>query len=243
MDIIINGLPLDEDAIAREMQYHPAENLETARAEAAKALVIRTLLIQQARTDGFRQEDDDAIEALLEKNIAVDEPDKDRCMAAYENHRERYRAPDLFEASHILLPAQPDDQEQLEKAKSQANDCLKTLQEKPAQFAKLAGEHSACSSAENGGSLGQFSTGDTVDEFETFLYNLEPGQLCPVAVQTRFGFHVLRLDYREYGRELPFESALESVRDDLLSQDWRAEAAGYVKKLVEKANILGIDMA
>lgn len=243
LDIVINGLVLEPDAIARELQYHPAEDMESAQRDATKALVVRTLLLQQARSDGLRQDDDDAIEALLEQHIAVDEPDQERCAAIFEKHRDRYRAPDLFEASHILFPAMPDDHEQVEEAKAKAEKYLKVLGDHPDKFAYLAKEHSACSSSENGGSLGQISRGDTVDEFETFLYSLEPGQLCPVPVRTRFGFHILRLDHRELGRELPFEAALEAVRDDLLSRDWQAAASCYVNNLVEKATISGVDMA
>lgn len=243
MTVTINGTVLDEDAIAREIQYHPAKDLDTARSEAVKALVIRTLLLQQARNEGLCQEDDDAVEALLETHIAVDEPDEKRCLGSYKKAHDRYRAPDLFEASHILFPALPDDEDQILEAKAKAEDCVSTLQDKPDQFAKLAAEFSACSSANSGGSLGQFSTGDTVDEFETFLYNLEPGQLCPVPVHTRFGYHVLRLDHREIGRELPFEAASDAVRDDLLSADWQMAAKAYVRKLIDKADISGINMS
>jgi len=241
--ISINGTVLDEAEIARELQYHPATDLETARREATKALVIRTLLLQQARREGLGREDDEAIEALLELHVAVSEPDDERSRACYNQARDRYRAPDLFEASHILLPALADDQEKRQEAKDRAEKCLAILQDKPDRFASLATEFSACASAQNGGSLGQISNGDTVDEFETFLYNLEPGQLCPVPVQTRFGYHVLRLDHRELGRELPYDAAKEAVRDDLLTQDWSIAASEYVKQLVADADISGINIS
>ena len=51
-------------------------------------------------------------------------------------------------------------------------------------LAELAQQLSACSSAAQGGNLGQISRGQTVPEFETFLFNLEPGQICPVPVGT-----------------------------------------------------------
>ena len=242
MTIVVNGTNLDEDAIGREIQYHPAEDLNTAKAAAEHALVVRTLLLQQARSEGFSQEDDDAIEALLEEHIAVDEPAKDRCQELFEKGRQRYRAPDLFEASHILISAQPGDTEQQAQAQAKAEEYIAVLQKKPGNFSKLAAEFSACPSSKSGGSLGQFSNGETVEEFETFLYNLEPGQLCPVPVNTKYGCHVLRLDHREIGRELPFESAFDSIRDDLLSMDWRKAASNYVKILVENADISGIKM-
>ena len=85
-------------------------------------------------------------------------------------------------------------------------------------------ELSACPSAAQGGHLGQISRGQTVPEFETFLYNLEVGQICPVPVKTRFGYHVLRLDRRIEGRQLPFEAVSDRIvtaRSSAASARWR----------------------
>lgn len=247
MNITVNGTPIDEQAVAREVQYHRAADLDTARDEAGKALVIQALLMEEAVQEGLVERgsdpsEDSAIQALLERHASVDEPSEERCRKLFAKARERYRAPDLFEATHILLAAAPDHDEDRQKAELKAKELITKLEAMPDLLAKLAAEHSDCPSKDNGGSLGQFSNGDTVEEFETFLYNLEPGQLCPVPVATRFGYHVLRLDHREEGRELPFEAAREAVRDDILSADWQRVAKTYVRSLIDKADISGINM-
>ena len=47
--VSVNGVAIARDAIAREMQHHPAPKPIAAWQQAARALVIRELLLQQAR--------------------------------------------------------------------------------------------------------------------------------------------------------------------------------------------------
>ena len=110
----------------------------------------------------------------------------------------------------------------------------------PQRFADRARELSACPSATHGGNLGQVSRGQTVPEFETFLFNLEPGQICPVPVKTRFGYHVLRLDRRIEGRQLPFEAVSEQIAAYLREHVWRRAVSQYLQLLVGQAEIRGI---
>ena len=47
--VSVNGVSIARDAIVREMQHHPADKPIAAWQQAARALVIRELLLQQAR--------------------------------------------------------------------------------------------------------------------------------------------------------------------------------------------------
>ncbi len=86
-----------------------------------------------------------------------------------------------WRASHILV----DD-------KDKAKVILEEL-EGGADFAKLALEHSSCSSAFKGGDLGWFGPGKMVLQFELATKRLkEVGALSKV-VQTQFGFHIIKL--------------------------------------------------
>ncbi len=50
--VSVNGVAIARDAIAREMQHHPAPKPIAAWQQAARALVIRELLLQEARRLG-----------------------------------------------------------------------------------------------------------------------------------------------------------------------------------------------
>ena len=47
--VSVNGVSIARDAIVREMQHHPAPKPIAAWQQAARALVIRELLLQEAR--------------------------------------------------------------------------------------------------------------------------------------------------------------------------------------------------
>ena len=79
-------------------------------------------------------------------------------------------------------------------------------------------------------------------ELETFLFNLEPGQICPVPVKTRFGYHVLRLDRRIEGRQLPFEVVGDKIAGYLREHVWRRAVSQYLQLLVGQAEIRGIEL-
>ena len=120
---------------------------------------------------------------------------------------------------------------------------LAELRERPESFAELAERISACSSAAQGGNLGQITAGQTTPEFERALKALEPGSLCAEPVATRYGFHIIRLERRVEGRELPFEAVAAQIADYLAESVRRRAIAQYVARLASRAEITGIDLA
>jgi peptidyl-prolyl cis-trans isomerase C len=252
--IAVNGVPLSPEALRQEAQNHPAASPEAAVEAAARALVVRELLLQEARRQGLKADpqadergrletDEDAlIRALLDRELAVPTADDESCRRYYEKNRGRFRAEDLFEARHILLPAAPEDVEGRARAEAQAAALILQLTSAPQRFAELAAAHSACPSREQGGHLGQLTRGQTVPEFETFLCNLEAGQLCPVPVRTRFGLHVLRLERKLVGAPLPFEAVRERIAAYLEAASWNRAVSQYLAILAAEAKITGISL-
>ena len=188
--VSVNGVAIARDAIVREMQHHPAPKPIAAWQQAARALVIRELLLQEARRarhraaaderrEGRRETDEEAmIRGLIEREVMVPEPDDATCRRYYENNRARFRSADIYEAAHILFAALPADAQAYAQARADAAAALAELREHPDRFAELAQAHSRCPSAAQGGNLGQITTGQTTPEFEQALIALEPGQLC-----------------------------------------------------------------
>ena len=246
--IRVNGRCIGEDEILREMQYHPAENVAAARHAAAEWLVIRALLLDRARALGIDPADEAAdeaaaVQAVIEREVDVPAPAEAECRRYYDNNPARFRSADLVEAAHILLAAAPDDADGRAKAEAQAAELIGRLAAAPERFGELAQAHSACDSRHNDGRLGQLSRGDTVPEMETFLFNLEEGQISPVPVKTRYGVHVVRVDKRVPGRALPYEAVAGKVADYLQEASWRRAFRQYVQLLAGDARITGFDIA
>ncbi len=258
--IAVNGTPISDEAIAREAQYHPAGSLEEALHEAAVALVVRELLLQEAAALGLGDPsleegggpaggeeslapEERIIAALLDREIALPADDEETLRRYHESNRERFRSPDLFEASHILFAAPNDQSEARTQALAAAEATLDALRRDPASFERLAKERSAdTESREHGGHLGQITRGQTTPEFEACLDSLAPGELCREPVATRYGYHLIRLDRSIRGRELTFAMARDRVAEHLGARAWAQAVHQYIRLLVGKAKIEGIEM-
>jgi len=250
----VNGIAIARDRIAREIQNHPSDSPIKAWSAAAQSLVIRELLLQEARRlgvtavplndgEGRRETEDEAsIRALIEQEVMTPAADTETCRRYYEQNRRRFRSTDIYEAAHILLPAMQSDPQAYALARETAVALIAQLQEKPELFSDLVRAYSACPSRAQGGNLGQISAGQTTPEFEQALTTLAPGTLTDEPVATRYGVHVIRLDRRIEGRELPFEMVAESIADYLTDNVRRRAIAQYIALLVSRAVIMGVDM-
>lgn len=253
--IRLNGVTLPPQMIAAEAQHHPARTPAAAFDAAARALIVRTLLLEEANRLGVvaepnwveagkRELDDEArIRKLIESEIQMTEPAALACRTFYDENPARFRTADLFEASHILFSAHPHDAEAYGAAGARAEVVIAELQQSPERFEALARELSQCDSRNGGGRLGQINPGETVPEFETALRSLEVGGITQKPVMSRFGAHIVRLDGRAAGNTLPFEYVAASIGDYLTERQWRRDVAAYVEKLIGLAQIEGIDMA
>ncbi len=253
--VSVNGVAIARDAIVREMQHHPAQKPIAAWQQAARALVVKELLLQRAKNLGImpaptsdeagrRETDEEALmRGVVEREVAVPEPDDETCRRYYERNGARFRSPDIYEAAHILFAALPSDPEAYARAQADAAGVLAALNERPASFASMAQAHSRCPSAAQGGNLGQITSGQTTPEFEQALMALAPGQLCEAPVATRYGFHIIRLDRRHEGHVLPYEMVAARIADYLRESVRRRADAQYIARLVTAAKIEGIDLA
>jgi len=237
------SIPAEE--IAVELQNHPSENPDQAWASAAEALAVKTLLLAEADRLGVNPRsikdemgrelapDDARIEALLEQEVITPKADEQTCRRYYQRHRDRFSSPDLVEASHILFAASATDNARYSEAIAQATQTIAELNQHPERFAGLAVERSACPSAVQGGILGQIGPGQTVSEFEAALFQLEPGQLGPEPVKTRYGAHVVMLGRRIAGKTLPFELVSDKIANYLEESSWRRAVAQYISILAD----------
>ncbi len=249
--ISVDSVEISDRAIELEAQNHPAEGAKDALARAAEALVVRELLLGQARrlelvvspeAAGEQAPEEVLIGALLEQEIKMPRADEPACKRYYENHLEQFKTATQYEVSHILYSASREDEAAFGVAMVKAEETIALLGENPSLFDRLARERSDCPSAVEGGSLGRVERGQTVPEFETFMMNLEEGQLCRVPVKTRHGVHIIRLDRVFEGRQIAFESVRAAIADYLHEASWRQAVSQYIKLLIGQATIKGIQM-
>lgn len=244
--VSVNGVQITPEAMAQELQYHPAESREEAVFLAARALVIRELLQQRIRELGVllevgagENEEEAATRLLLEREVKVPDCDEATCVRYFDSNRGRFHSAPLLAVRHILLECAPDDAEARHVAHSQAEVLLLSLQESPASFADLALKYSACPSKAQGGSLGQVSKGQTVPELERQLFTLAPG-LASKPLESRYGWHVICVDQRIEGQPLPYEAVATAIRTQLQQGVWQKALVQYLQTLIGAADVRGI---
>ncbi len=98
MPIIINDIEITDDEVHAEMQHHPAGGVDEARHRAARALVVRKILLLEAVNSKLLVsaencsplEEEQAIDALLQSNISAPVADDTSCSRYYEQNKERF---------------------------------------------------------------------------------------------------------------------------------------------------------
>lgn len=159
-----------------------------------------------------------------EKVKAVPEPPPEEIEKLYQRYPRKMVEPEKVRARHILIAAQGADRQaargRIEAVQKQAN---------PAEFERLAREHSDCPSAQSGGDLGYFSRGQMVEPFEAAAFSQAPGEVGEV-VETDYGYHLILVLDKTPERTLSLDEARERLRAFLreegavkLLQEWVGE--------------------
>lgn len=162
----------------------------------------------------------------LVENAPVDEA---QIKAQYQANEARYKQPEQRQASHILFRADKGAPEaEVKAAEAKAAEVLAQLKANPADFAKLAKQHSQDpGSAAKGGDLGFFGRGMMVKPFEDAAYALKENQLSEV-VRSDFGFHIIKLTGVRGEKARP----LDEVRGEIVAE---LKAQAGAKKFAEAA--------
>ena len=251
-EVLVNGVEIRPEAIAEEIQHHPAPDAETAWMDAARALAVRELLLQEARRLGIDAESecDDAgrteeaedalVRALLEAEVRPEAPADEECRRYYDAQQQRFRTPDLFEAAHILIEPDGDSEEAWSAAETHARSIAAEVGNDPKAFAEAARAFSKCPSSQQDGSLGQIRRGELAPSVQEGIETLAAGTTKPEPVRSRFGWHVLRLHRRIEGRTLPFEMVRDRIADMLEARSWSMAAARYVADLAGRSDVEGV---
>lgn len=242
MSISVNGIEITDDDVQQELAHH-AEAPNPVKA-ATEALVLRQALLQATRQAGLAarnaNEEDALIERLLAREVKAPTPTEKECRRYYDNHPARFRSGDLVEASHILF--QVTDKVPLDALRKKAQAVLARVLDDPAAFEQCARDYSNCPSGDLGGQLGQLSRGQTVPEFERALFALQAGETAGRLVETRFGLHIVRVQRKVEGAQLPFELVKESIARFLTGYAKNKATRQYLEILIGQMDIQGVEL-
>ena len=113
--VSVDGVEISQEAILAEAQNHPGANPGEAVRRAARALVVRQLLLGEARRLGIEADpeplgegrmetaEDALVRALIEDEVEVPQAREAECRRYFELNRGKFHTDPLWEVRHILL--------------------------------------------------------------------------------------------------------------------------------------------
>lgn len=143
-------------------------------------------------------------------------------------NKESYRTEEAIDVTHILIKSEVRGEEEALALTERLAD---ELAEDPSRFDDLVFEYSEDSSAAR--SRGRFQgvlRGQMVAPFETAAFALEEGQIAG-PIETRYGFHLIRLDKRHPSRQQTFEELRVQLVDSMRTRYRKDRETAYLSQL------------
>lgn len=242
VQVTAQDIEVDMQRIPPEVRPQVLEQQATMN-QLVTNLYLRRAIAQKAEADGVQNSPavatalalarekvlSDALLALIDKaHLLTDAQALEMAKTMYQAKPSEYVSPEEVRVRHILItPAAAGGEE---AAKAKADKLLEQLKS-GADFATLAKEHSNDpGSAEKGGDVGLFASGQMVPEFEAAAFALQkPGELSG-PVKSQFGYHLIQFSERKSQGVQPFEE----VRDGLVAKVKQAQVEKGRVKLVDE---------
>nr|WP_316047006.1 peptidylprolyl isomerase [Planococcus glaciei] len=126
--------------------------------------------------------------------------------------------PAQVEASHILV-----------ETKEKADEVAAKLAD-GGDFAELAKEYSTdTATAESGGELGAFGTGEMAPEFEEVAFAMKIDEVSE-PVETEYGFHIIKVTNKTEAQEATLENSKEQIKETLFDEALNTEYAAWLSE-------------
>ena len=239
----VNGVTITTEDFKKELENLPpylkpmADTVE-GKKEMLDTMVIRELILQQARKDGVDKSPAVAdkvedlkkrvvVEAFLKKKVEEQAGITDADLQKfYDQNKDKFKTGEQVKASHILV-----------KSEQEAQDIQAQLK-KGANFEELAKKHSVDSAGAKGGDLGWFGKGSMIPEFEKVAFSLKEGEVSGI-VKTQFGYHIIKLTGKRPAGIRPFDEVKDQIKAALLPEK-QQEVFKKLKEDLKKSAKLSI---
>jgi peptidyl-prolyl cis-trans isomerase C len=176
--------------------------------------------------ENVRQAEKDILTQLTINKVLLEVTVTDEdALNYYNTNKDAFIQQPTISAKHILV----DSKELCDKIKNEI-----TLNE--ITFEDAAIKYSTCPSKEQGGNLGSFGRGMMVPEFEDAAFNLEINVVSD-PVQTQFGYHLIKVEDKNEGKEMLFEEVKEQIVNTLLQEMQQRKYLDVVKELEKKYGV------
>jgi len=194
---VVDGREITQDDLYELLQSigQNAGNFqnEEGQKQLVNELVMQELLYSDALAHGLEKDAEftSALERMqrtllkqyaLNKLLTSIQITDEEAEAYFESHKSLFKKPETASASHILVPTEAEASSILDEINAGLD------------FKEAAGKYSNCPSKAEGGSLGEFTRGRMVPEFDKVVFTMKDGEITG-PVKTQFGYHLIKLDH------------------------------------------------
>lgn len=152
----------------------------------------------------------------------------------YEDNVEAFGRPERVHVSQIFLRKGRTD-----ASESAAREKIAALRQEiagGADFAELARQYSEAPGADAGGTIGWQKRGDLVAALDEAAFALQAGDLSGV-IETRRGFHLLRVNERETAGALPLNEVRAQIEPMLRAEAAEKKLRKWIAELRERSAV------
>lgn len=177
------------------------------------------------------------VKAFVEKRFGSGAPPSGKEVRSwYDARPELFRRPARVRASHILVRVDSSWEEERRDQAREKMEAVRNRLRKGEDFGALARQYSECYSASAGGDLGYFERSAMQEPFAEAAFTLKPGETSDI-VQTRDGFHLIRVAAMEPEGQIPFEEARQEVERRMKLERGKEGAARLIEEMRKKAQV------
>ncbi|EJO5349592.1 peptidylprolyl isomerase [Clostridium botulinum] len=237
---IVNGQEITNKDVDNTILSFPKErqgylNTEKGREELIKQMIDFELSYNYAKDMKFDETEDfkkqlEATKKQLLIQVAVSSVlaratvSEEEVKKYYEDNKEEFNTQELITARHILVDSL-----------DEANKIYEEI-ENGLDFSKAAEKYSKCPSKAQGGSLGTFTKGQMVPEFEKAVFDAEVDKVTQ-PVKTQFGYHLIIVDNIRESMIKPFDEVKGIINNKLIQQKQNEQYNEFTQDLRNKYNV------
>src|ERR1700682_6446944 len=223
---VVDGTPISRDAyddyLKGLLRGKPLTDVTAdEKNQVLDQMINMYVIAAQAEKDGLEKDPEVATRiALLRTQIMADaaaqkyvkgnDPSDQDLHAAYDAATDKTE----YHASHILVPT-----------KEKADQLIKKIKG-GAKFEDVAKAESTDNSKTNGGDLGWFTTARMVKPFGDAVKGLKKGEITTDAVQTQYGWHIIKL---QDTRDAPFDQMKAQLTTSIMQKIFQEYSDGWKK--------------
>lgn len=199
-----------QSSLGQQMQAMPVEMIQGLL---INSIADRKLVAQQARkekldqTETYKRRFLSVQEQILHREFltkyAKAQFSDEKIKVIYDKMVNDFKPTSGINARHILV-----------KTEDEAKELIKAL-EGGIDFIELAKKKSIGPSGPAGGDLGFFGPGSMVPAFEKAAFSLKEGEFTKEAVETQYGWHIIKVEFSGMSSAPEFKAVVEQIKGQI----------------------------